>query len=691
MSKCRCRWSILVWYVSLGGWAALGGETKEESVGQLPDVVVADQSESYRAESTTVATRTNAPLAEIPFAVQVVRRSVFQDQGALSLEEALENLSGVSHYHFGGFLGTSDNMSRRGFSSNYLYYNGFLMEALGNVNLQMVEQIEYLKGPASAMYGMGDPGGVINIRTKGPQASPAYTLQSRFGSWDYREVSVDATGPLNQDGTVLYRFLGGHLTTDSFRDYAEDDRCWLAPSLALQLSESTILRINYSFTKQQRTIDEGVSFDVNREPIADIETFLGDPDYPGQSFRHHLLDATLIHEMNEHLTLRSGMIYSHWNTNVEGVRRSKAEPNADSTVTRLFDWSDHKQRALQWYNDAVITVGTGPVSHRLLAGIDLRWRRNRMHIHRYSIDPVSITDPDYGIPLGALTRDSDSTAEQNWEGLYLQDEVELLGDRLFLTVAGRGDRVEVDNGSTRVIRRAITGRGGLLYRFPAGQVLGSRQRVGVFANVSESFAPSAIGRTDTDGNQLEPETGRQYEAGLKFELLDERAIATLAVYQDTRDDVSVSDPDSPGFYLPAGRITPSLEVIANYTYCDTEVLHSDALPEGARFHNVPLHCGNLWAKYTIPDGAMRNVGFGVGMHAESARMGDNAGNFLLDGYVTWQAALFYRTELRPGQVLDLQLNVKNILDEEYYQTSTATTRVYPGTPRSLEFSMAYHF
>jgi iron complex outermembrane receptor protein len=686
--------------VSLGCLVAIGGETKDGKVKHLPDVVVADQSESYRAESTSAATRTNTPLAEI----QVVPSAVFEDQGALSLEEAFENLSGVSHYHFGGFLGTSDNLSRRGFSSNYIYYNGFLMEALGNVNLQMVEQIEYLKGPASVMYGMGDPGGVVNIRTKSPLADPAYSVRTRFGSWDYREVSFDATGPLTKDGSVLYRFLGGHLATDSFRDYAEDDRCWLAPSLTLRLSEATTLRLNYSFTKQQRTIDEGVSFGLNREPVADIETFLGDPDYPGQTFQHHLLDATLVHEMSEHLTLRSGMIYSHWNTNVEGVRRSKAEPNADGTVTRLFDWSDHKQRAFQWYNDAIITFDLGPTSHRVLAGVDLRWRKNRMHIYRYSIDPVSITDPDYDIPLGGMTRDSYSTAEQNWAGLYLQDEMELLQDRLFLTVGGRGDRVEVDNGSSRVIRRAITGRGGVLYRFPAFEMLGSKHRLGVFANVSESFTPTAIGQTDYLDNQLEPETGRQYEAGLKFELFDKRAFATLAVYQDTRDDVSLSDPDHSGYFLNAGRLrsrgvelavsghlSPSLEAIANYTYCDTEVLDSSSLPEGARFHNVPLHFGNLWAKYTFRDGRLKNLGFGFGMHAESARTGDNAGNFMLDGYVTWQAALFYRKEVRPGQVLDLQLNVKNLFDEEYYQTSTATTRVYPGTPRSLEFSLAYHF
>jgi iron complex outermembrane receptor protein len=690
--------------VSLGLCVALGGETKDEEVKHLPDVVVADQSESYRAESTSTATRTNAPLAEIPFAVQVVPSSVFEDQAALSLEEALENLSGVSHYHFGGFLGTSDNMSRRGFASNYTYYNGFLMEALGNINLQMVEQIEYLKGPASVMYGMGDPGGVINIRTKSPQDEAAYTLKSRIGSWDYREVSFDATGPLTHDGSVLYRFLGGHLTADSFRDYAEDERCWLAPSLTLKLSKSTTLNINYSYTKQKRTIDEGVSFDVNREPVADIETFLGDPDYPGQSFKHHLLDATLVHEMNEHLTLRSGLIYSDWKTSIEGVRRSKPEPNADNTVTRLFDYSDHKQRAFQWYNDAIISFDTGPVSHRVLAGVDLRWRKNIMHIHRYSIAPVSITDPDYSIPLGGLTRNMESTAEQNWAGIYLQDEMELLPDRLFLTVAGRGDRVEVDNGSQSATRRAITSRAGLMYRFGAFEALGSKHRTGVFANVSESFTPTAIGNTDVDGNQLEPETGKQYEAGVKVELFDKRALATLTVYQDTRDDVSMSDPNHSGYYLNAGtlrsrgveidlggHITPSLQAIANYTYCDTEVIRSDSLPEGARFHNVPLHCGNLWAKYTILDGRMRNVGFGLGLHAESARTGDNAGNFMLDGYITWQAALFYRKEIRPGQMLDLQLNVKNIFDEEYYQASTATTRVYPGTPRSLEFSIAYHF
>lgn len=686
----------------MGTAMVLGDEA--QPVKQLSEVVVTDTRDVYRAESTTAATRTDTPLARVPFAIQVVPNSVFLDQGARSLEEAMENLSGASHYHYGGFLGTSDNMARRGFATNSNYYNGFLMEALGNVNLQMVEQVEYLKGPSSTLYGMGDPGGVINVRTKSPQTEAASAIQNRFGSWDYREVSVDSTGPLNADKTILFRFLAGRSTSDSFRDYVEDRRFWIAPSLTLSLSDATTLQINYSYTDQVRTIDEGVSFGVDREPVADIETFLGEPGYPGQSFQHHLLDATLTHELNEHLTLRSGLLYSHWNTQVEGVRRSKAEPNADGTVTRLFDGSDHQQRALQWYNDAVFSFDLGPTSHRVLLGLDLRWRRNDTHILRYSIANESITDPVYGDPLLAQTADRTSTAEQNWGGVYLQDEMELFHDRLFLTVGGRADRVEVDDGSQTVIRRATTSRVGALYRFAPFVLADRKHRIGLFANTSESFTPSGIGNTDVAGNQLDPETGRQYEAGLKFDLFDQRAFATIAVYQDTRDGVSMADLDHSGYYLNAGTLrsrgvefdlggdlTPSLSLSANYTYCDTEVIRSDSLPEGGRFHNIPLHSGGVWAKYMVREGVLRNFGGGIGLHAVGSRTGDNAGNFLLDSYVTWQAALFYRRELRRGQWLEAQFNFKNLFDEEYYETSTATTRVYPGTPRSLEFSLAYHF
>ncbi len=695
---------VLVGSALVFGDEAQPAKQDKEPVKRLPEVVVIGKPDSYGAESTAAATRTDTPVAEIPFSVQVVPGSVFSDQGARSLEEAMENLSGASPYHYGGFLGTSDNMARRGFATNSNYYNGFLMEALGNINLQMVEQIEYLKGPSSTMYGMGDPGGVINVRTKSPQAEAASSIQARFGSWDYREVSIDSTGPLNADKTVLYRLLAGHSTSDSFRDYVEDERFWIAPSLTLSLSDATTLQVNYSYTEQVRTIDEGVSFGVDREPVADIETFLGEPGYPGQSFQHHLLDATLTHELNEHLTLRSGILYSHWNTQVKGVRRSKAEPNADGTVTRLFDWSDHKQRALQWYNDAIFAFDLGPTSHRVLLGLDLRWRKNYTHILRYSIANESITDPVYGDPLLAQTADSNSTAEQNWGGVYLQDEMELVHDRLFLTVGGRADRVEVDNGSKSVIRRAVTSRAGALYRFAPFVLADSRHRIGVFANTSESFTPTSIGNTDVDGNQLDPETGKQYEAGVKFDLFDERAFATVTVYQDTRDDVAMSDPDNSGYYINAGTlrsrgvefdfggsITQSLSLSANYTYCDTEVIRSSSLPEGSRFHNIPLHSGSVWAKYMFREGAFRDFGFGVGMHAVGARTGDNAGNFLLDSYVTWQAAIFYRREVYRGQWLEAQLNVKNLFDEEYYETSTATTRVYPGTPRSLEFSLTYHF
>ncbi|HEY8214789.1 MAG TPA: TonB-dependent receptor plug domain-containing protein, partial [Methylocystis sp.] len=207
-----------------------------------------DRITGYKADTASSALKMDAPIMKTPVSVQVVTRQTMDDQQAISVRDALiTNVSGVTVTP-----NPFDVFKIRGFSSfGSTYKNGLQEYRLRNLDTANLQAIEVVKGPAAMLFGRMEPGGVINLAVKRPLEIPYYSVEQQIGSCSLTRTTLDATGPVTADKSVLYRFNGEFYRTNSFRDFVTDRNVFLAPTITLRPVEQ--FRMNIDFEYQNKT------------------------------------------------------------------------------------------------------------------------------------------------------------------------------------------------------------------------------------------------------------------------------------------------------------------------------------------------------------------------------------------------------------------------------------------------------
>lgn len=209
------------------------------------------RSREYAKSHSAAATKTDTPIFDTAASIQVVPRAVMEDQKNTRIKDALENVSGVRAQPT---LGMGTGFIVRGFKVDHVFRNGLITTQSNGFNSEFdianLESVEILKGPSAMLYGRSEPGGLINVTTKKPSETPFYSLEQQFGSYDYYRTQWDATGPLNGDKTLLYRFSGSYQDNNSFRDLIFTDRVSVSPSITWKPSDATDFTLNVEGLKQ---------------------------------------------------------------------------------------------------------------------------------------------------------------------------------------------------------------------------------------------------------------------------------------------------------------------------------------------------------------------------------------------------------------------------------------------------------
>lgn len=223
----------------------------------------------YQPLNTSTATLTNMPMLDIPQVVNTVSDKVLADQHATTLDEALYNVSNVVQTNTLG--GTQDAFVRRGFGANRdgsIMTNG-LRTVLPRSFNAATERVEVLKGPASTLYGILDPGGLINVVTKRPEKTFGGSLSATSSSFGGGTGQVDVTGPI--DGTRLaYRLTGEYQDEDYWRNFGTERSTFIAPSLTWFGDDATVT-VLYSHRDYKTPFDRGTIFDLNtKKPSTSI-------------------------------------------------------------------------------------------------------------------------------------------------------------------------------------------------------------------------------------------------------------------------------------------------------------------------------------------------------------------------------------------------------------------------------------
>ena len=685
---------------------------EEEEDGSLRILVTGEEDSRYVVPDATTGTRTDTPLRDIPQSIQVIPQEVLEDQGVIRLNDALRNVSGV-------VAGSNDPRGQRfnirGFDSSSVLRDGFRLTngAAGNngfPELVNIQQIEVLKGPAAILFGNVEPGGVINLVSEQPLDETAYTIDVGLGNRGLIEGSLDAGGPLDEDGRVRYRLNALRREEDYFRDFDTDvERVFLAPTVSWDISDRTNLTLDFEFRDDERPSDFGLL--AIGEEVADVplDRVIGDP---GDIFEGKFLRAgyKLEHNFSDNWKLRNFGYFNRYESEFRGASALFGGFN-EATGDTSFNFFSLSQPSdtYEVQTNVVGEFATGSIEHTLLAGFDF-YRREDDAIGRvdpFNSAPFNIFNPVYGLiarpaDFDLLPTLLDQESNLNSYGLYIQDQI-ALADNLKVLAGLRYETFDQENinrstdlnpapgSETNTNDDAFSPRLGIVYQ--------PIEPLSLFASYSRSFSPNAA-RTAT-GDIIEPEEGEQFEVGARAELLDGRFVASVAYFDITKQNVATPDPNNFLFSIASGEqrsrgvevdligeLSPGWNVVANYAYTDTEITEDNSGLEGNELFGVPEHNFNLWTNYDIQSGPLEGLGFGIGFNAVGDRFGDNANSFTLEDYFLTNAAVSYQRD-----DWEIGLNIRNLFDQDYIESSEnrRTSEVNPGEGFTLIGSISINF
>lgn len=660
-------------------------------------MVTGEQEQADYAVTDTTLTRMDAPLRDIPRSIQVIPKQVIEDQNAIRLDEVMRNVSGAARDNT--FGGTGDGFLLRGFQADILR-NG-LPEVVGTSTFSSLretanlQRVEVLRGPASILFGSLSPGGVINLVTKQPLEEPFYEVDMSIGNFDFYRPTIDMTGPLTEDGSLLYRFNAVYENSSSFRDFTDIERVFLAPVVQWRLSDRTNLTFDLEYLNDERPFDRGLVAIGDKVADIPISRRLGESS-DVRRVEDLSVGYRLDHELNDDWTLRNSFraLFSD-----EYSRRFEPQFLDERTglLDREFRIVTGNRDGYAMRTEVAGNFSTGPIQHQVLVGIDLyRVSEDSTGFRVRPAEPINIftpvyarQNPDAPLSFGFETR-TDSL------GLYVQDLISFT-DQLKMLVGGRFDVVEqifedrVFDSESEQNDTAFSPNVGIVYQ--------PTEEISLYASYSRSFQPNFA--TRADGSFLQPEKGNQYETGVRGIFLDERLVSNLSIYRLTKTNIGITDPDNPDFSIPVGEqrsqgveldvtgeILPGWNIIGTYAYTDARITKGDDFsPEGNRFINVPRNSASLWTTYEFQSGDLQGLGAGIGVFYVDERPGDLENTFTLPSYLRTDASIYYRR-----QNWQAGLHFKNLFDVRYFESSAfGRQRVTPGASLTIIGSISVKF
>jgi iron complex outermembrane receptor protein len=653
------------------------------------DILVQD---GYVATRDRIGTKVDTPIVEIPQAISVVTQDQIEDQKPRTLNESLGYTAGVNPNAF-GFDTRYDAFYLRGFPA---YYNGMFRDGLRQYNgpsawfrteTYGIEGITILKGPASSLYGVSGPGGIVNVVTKRPKEDRFREVELGFGDNNRYQAAFDFSGPANEAETILYRFTGlGRLADTDLPGYS-DDTLYLAPAVTFNPDEGTKLTI-LGECSQALTGSTAWFYNPSYGKVSDL--YEGDPDWNDFKQKQGRIGYEFEHRFNDVVTVRQNLRFSAVDAD---LKYSGFYPTPPSR-----SWGHYKEDMKSFVVDnmAQFEFDTGPLAHVALAGFDYAWSD---YDARSASSLVSIGDIEQAPFYFA------GSQTMNQYGLYLHDQIQWNDWTLF--ASGRQDWVDSDSIDYRLTETdqrdsAFSGRLALSYRTPWGII--------PYANYSTSFSPNLGFVYDSVTNErrvAQPTKAEQVEFGVKYEIPDQNAVLSMAyfdirqrdgvVLDGTFDDAGNQrqrqlDLHSRGLEFEANATFDNgFGLIASYTYMRMTIDQGAAGTVGKELSSTPNHIASLWGHYVFGDGVAAGLGLGAGVRYVGESYGDDFNTFKNEAGTFVDAALSYDFGVHnpDWEGVFLQVNAKNLFDER--KPVCTVGNCYWNEGRSVYGSLRYRF
>ncbi|WP_428969125.1 TonB-dependent siderophore receptor [Sphingomonas sp. Xoc002] len=709
------------------------------------DIVVEGQREKKSASS---GTKTDVPLIATAQSITVIDQEELTRRNALSINQALGYVAGVAPNQRGNVATRYDQLFLRGFAPGVFMDGMRLMGgvyASPQIDFHLVESVDVVKGPAGVTYGSGTPGGLVNLTSKLPYAGAGGRIELAAGNYALLRSSIDVNQPLDENDRWLFRMIAGAEESDGFIRNTANRRYYARPMLtfAPDTATSVTLILNY-----QRDPESGSYSGVpvygsalpNPFGVLPVDFNTSEPSY--EAFDRTQKSATILfrHDLNDRLSWTTNARYLaiglHYRQ-IYGSGYVTRGGNSDlSTLQRGGGGSDEAFQTFTIDNHLVGKLDTGPVKHTILGGVD--WQHNRGENYQafytgqnanpvFNIPNLSLFAPVYGVPLPSFPiSQTHNDTKRDQVGVYLQDQIAIGG--LQLIASGRWDTYNQTtqnlntNAVTRLNQTAFTTRLGALYETKIG--------LSPFVSYSESFEPQA-GST-WDGSNFIPVTGRQYEAGLKYQPRGTTALFTLSAFDLRRRNVPVADPRAGTGNIPSnsqvqigevsvrgieldgrGTVAPGFDVVVAATYNGPYVRQGTPVVgtgdqmsgvTGTRPLGVPQWSASSFLSYDLGKAGVGSALGGLSLGAGVRYVGESdgtattvaAGRTVVRRFQSpdyWLADLMLGYDL--GQVspamegLSLTANVANLFDRRHITSCFFNNGCYYGASRTFVGSLRY--
>lgn len=655
-----------------------------------------------------------------------------------SVKEALSYTPGVS-VGTRGASNTYDHLIIRGFAAEGQSQNNYLngLKLQGNfyndavIDPYMLERAEIMRGPVSVLYGKSSPGGLLNMVSKRPTTEPLKEVQFKAGTDSLFQTGFDFSDALDDDGVYSYRLTGLARSANAQQKGSEEQRYAIAPAFTWRPDDKTNFTFLSYFQNEPETGYYGwLPKEGTVEPLPNGKRLPTDFNEGAKnntySRNEKMIGYSFDHEFNDTFTVRQNLRFAQNKVSQKSVygygmcsdplytkdqEALKASPCLSipqsqwgHTLTRQYVIDNEKLENFSVDTQLQSKFATGSVDHTLLTGVDFMRMRNDIDSwfgYAGSVAPSDIYNLDRSdFDFGAHPNPSGPyrvLLKQKQTGLYVQDQAQW--DKVLVTLGGRYDWADQSsfnrdygNKSERDDKE-FTWRGGVNYLFDNG--------VTPYFSYSESFEPAS--QTDANGDLFAPSKGKQYEVGVKYVPEDRPIVVTGALYQLTKTNNLMADPNGSLFSVEGGEIrargveleakaalSASVNLVGSYTYTDAEYT-TDTNYKGNTPAQVPKHMASLWADYTFFDGPLSGLTLGTGGRYTGSSYGDPANSFKVGSYTVVDALVRYDLARVGMAGSNVALHVNNLFDREYVASCFNTYGCFWGAERQVVATATFRF
>ncbi|MDO9162035.1 MAG: TonB-dependent siderophore receptor [Methylococcaceae bacterium] len=658
----------------------------------------------YQAKTNTTAVKTDTKLIDLPQSLTVITQDLIKDQNMQSIADTIRYVPGVG---IAQGEGNRDTPIFRGNSSTSdMYVDGIRDDVQYFRDLYNIERVDVLKGPNAMVFGRGGSGGLINRATKMADWSNTHEMNVQFGSFDKYRLTGDFDHAINDSFAV--RLTSMWENSRSYREGFDAGRWGVNPTVSWRPSDQTKVTLGYEHYEDDRVADRGISSFRGRPVKTDASTFFGDPDRSPTGTTVDSFNAVLDHDFGGGVSVRNRTRYAIYDKFYQNIFPGAV--NAAGNQVAISAYNDKNQRE-NFFNqtDLTFALDTGPFKHKFLTGMEFGYQetdnfRNTGYFTDIGLNAtsvnVSLADPIYkgNIAFRQSASDANNHGVATTAAGYVQDQIQL-GKHWQAIMGVRYDRFEVDFRNNRNGQNFATNddlvspRGGLIFK-PFSDDFS------LYANYSIAYVPRAgeqLASLAVSNQALKPEEFRNYELGAKWDITPDLS-TTLAFFQLDRLNALATDPNNSavsflvdgqrtrGIELGlSGNITDAWKVIGGYAYQNAEItksLSASALA-GATLAQVPEHTFSLWNRYDIT----QQWGVGLGSIYRSKMYAATNNTVTLPGFLRFDAAVYYKATKN----IQLQVNIENLLDKEYYASAHNNNNITPGSPIAINGGVSIKF